>query len=630
MNERLNALEIGVEALTARCDPASLPFATTDELHALEAVFGQERAVRAIDFALGMGAPGYNLYASGPDGIGKSSIIESFLRSRAETLPAPHDWIYVHNFEDPDRPVGIALPAGEGRRFAEEVQRTVEGATGELRQAFDADSYVRRRAEVGGGSDQRRAQILQALQQRAEEMGFALQMTPQGIMSAPLIDGQPATDESFATLPQEQQEAIQKRAREQLEPIVQDSLLEMRGLEREAREALERLDEEVAEFAIQHLFVPLRERFADNAEVVAFLDAVRADIVKERDRLRAQQGAPQLLGMGGPSPEQVRQALLRRYEVNALICNDAGAGAPVITETNPTYWNLLGRIEYVGQFGTAVTDHTMIRPGTLGLASGGYLMLRMRDLLQNPASYDGLKRALHAGELAIESLQQALGLIPTAGLRPEPMPLDAKVVIVGEPQLYSYLYRLDPDFRELFRVKADFEVDFERTSQNIIGLASVIHSQCDRAGMHCFSDAAVARLIEHSSREVEDQRRLSGNIGALLDLVRQADYWAGHDGDGEVSLRHVERALEEREFRSSLVRDRLQELIEDGTIFIDTTGEEVGQINALSVYDLGDITFGRPSRITCVASAGRGTIVNIAASWPPASGRTWRWRCTPA
>ena len=517
MNERLTALEVGVEALTARCDPASLPFDSTDELHALDAVFGQERAVRAIEFALGIQSHGYNLYASGPDGIGKSSIIDALLRSRAEDLPAPQDWVYVHNFEDPDRPVGIALPADEGRRFAEAVRRTVERAAAELRQVFDADSYVRQRAEVGGGSEQRRGDILQALQQRAEEMGFALQMTPQGIMSAPLIDGQPATDEVFAALPQEQQERIQARAREELEPVVQDSLLEMRGLEREAREELERLDERVAEFATQHLFAQLRERYEEQPRVLAFLEAVRADIVKERDRLRLTEQGPQMPAMGGPSPEALQQALMRRYEVNALICNDAGAGAPVITETNPTYVNLLGRIEYVGQFGTAVTDHTMIRPGTLGLASGGYLMLRMRDLLQNAASYDGLKRALHSGELAIESLQQALGLIPTAGLRPEPMPLDVKVVIVGDAQLYSYLYRLDPDFRELFRVKADFEVDFERTPENIVGLASVIHSQCDRAGMHCFSDAAVARLIEHSSRQVEDQRRLSGNIGALLD-----------------------------------------------------------------------------------------------------------------
>ncbi|MCY4455435.1 MAG: AAA family ATPase [Chloroflexi bacterium] len=608
MDERRGALEVAVEDLTARCDPDDLPFASTEELHALEAVFGQERAVRAIEFALGMQAPGYNLYASGPDGIGKASIIETLLRRRAETEPAPPDHVYVHNFEDPDRPVGIELPAGEAAGFASQVRLTVERAIEDVREAFESDAYVRQRADVGGGSEQRRGELIQALQRRAAEMGFALQMTPQGVMSSPLINGQPASDEEFNALPQEQRDESMRRAREELEPTVQDTLLQVRGLEREARDALVRLDEAVAAEAIEERFAPLRGRYPEHDAVTAFLDAVQADIVRERDRLRAPaQGQRPAVA----DADQPRQALLRRYAVNALVTNDANAGAPVIVETNPTYQNLLGRIEYVGQAGMVVTDHTMIRTGSLGQANGGDLMLRMRDPLANGAASDGLKRALHSAELTIESLQQALGLIPTAGLRPEPTPLHVKVVIIGDASMYPYLYRLDPDFRELFRVKADFEVDFERNRENILGLSSVIHGQCDREGMACFSDRAVARLIEHSSRLVEDQRRLSGNMGALLDLVRQADYWAGQDGSGVAHLHHVERALEEGEYRSSLVRDRMQQLIDEGTVFIDTEGEQVGQINALSVYNLGDITFGRPSRITCVVSAGRGTIVNI-------------------
>ena len=608
MDERMSALEVAVEDLTARCDPESLPFDSTEELHTLDAVFGQERAARAIEFALGMKAHGYNLYASGPDGIGKSSIIEAFLRHRAETEPAPPDWVYVHNFEDSDRPVGIELPPGEAPGFAAQARLTVERAIEDVREAFEADSYVRRRADVGGGSDQRRNDLMQALQRRAAEMGFALQMTPQGVMSAPLIDGQPASDEVFAALPEEQRDELMRRAREELEPTVQDTLLQIRGLEREAREALGRLDEEVAAEAIEDGFAPLTRLYSDNDAMAAFLGAVQADIVRERDRLRA---PSQGQGPAGDAAAQYREALLRRYRVNVLITNDANGGAPVIVETNPTYQNLLGRIEYIGQAGMVVTDHTMIRTGSLGRAHGGYLMVRMRDLLTNGVAYDGLKRALHSRELTIESLQQALGLIPTAGLRPEPMPLDVKVVIIGDASMYPYLYRLDPDFRELFRVKADFEVDFERSRENMLGLSSVIHSQCERAGMACFSDHAVARLIEHSSRQVEDQRRLSANIGSLLDLVRQADYWAGLDGSGVAELHHVERAIEESEYRSSLVRDRMQQLIDEGTVFIDTEGEQVGQINALSVYNLGDLTFGRPSRITCVVSAGRGTIVNV-------------------
>ena len=614
MSERRDACEVSAEALTARCDPALLPFASTADLHAMDAVFGQERAVRAIEFALGMEARGYNLYASGPDGIGKSSIVESYLRRYAETRPAPPDWVYVHNFEDPDRPDGLALAAGEGRAFAEAMRGAVEHASAELREAFDADSYIRQRSAVLQEQEQRRASMLEELQQQAGQLGFALQLTPGGVVSAPIIEGQPANDEVMAALPAEQREQILERAREQLEPLVQDSLLAMRGVQRETQERLEAVDEQVARFAIEHLFEPLRERWRDAPEPLRFIEAVCADMQRERDRFREQQGAAQPAAPqppGLPGPAQQREALMRRYEVNVFISNDPGSGAPVISEPNPNYANLLGRIEYVGQFGTAVTDHTMIRPGSLARASGGYLMLRMRDLLQDPAAYEGLKRALSSGELMPESRAQALGVAPPAGLRPAPSPIETKVVIVGDPGLYAYLFRLDPDFRELFRVKADFEVEVERNTHTMLGIASVIHRQCHLAGMRRFRDEAAARVIEHASRRVENQRRLSGNMGELLDIARQADFWAGQDGADEVLRQHVDRALEEREYRSSLVRDRMQQLIDDGAIYIDTEGYKVGQINALSVYNLGDITFGRPSRITCITSAGRGSIVNI-------------------
>ena len=608
MTDLQDQLELTADQVTARCDPALLPFETTDELYPLDAVFGQERAVRAIEFALGMAGAGYNLYASGPDGIGKSTIVESFLRRRAEQLPAPRDWVYVQNFEDPDRPEGIELPSGEAREFATAVQRTVERAGQELHQAFESDSYIRQRQELGQGPEQQRGQILEQLREQAQTMGFALQMTPQGIVSAPIIGEQPATEEVFQALPKEEQEAIQGRGRE-LEQLVQETLLQMRGVERGAIEELQRLDDRVAQFAVEHLFEPLFERWGENPEVRHFLDNVCRDIQSERDRFRA---APQqAMMLPGTSPQQQQEALLRRYEVNALICNDAGAGAPVITERHPSYYNLLGRVEYQGQFGTAVTDHTMIKPGSLALAHGGFLVIRVRDLLQNPASYDGLKRALSSGELSIENLSESLGLVPTTGLRPEPMPLDVKIVLVGDAAIYAALYRLDPDFRELFRVKADFDMDFERTGTNVLGLAALVRAQCERNGMRCFERAAVARLVEHSSRAVEDQRRLSANMAQLVDLVRQSDYWAGQRGASVVVEADVDRALEEREYRSALVRDRMQQLIDEGTIFIDTDGAEVGQINALSVYDLGDISFGRPSRITCVTAPGRGTIVNI-------------------
>ena len=601
-------VEVAAEALVGECDPADLPFETTDELPAIEAIFGQERAVRAIEFALGMESRGYNLYASGPDGIGKSTIVESFLRRRAEQMPAPPDRVYVHNFVDPDRPVGIQLPAGEGHRFAEAVEQTVESAARELRQAFESDSYARQRTEFAQQLERRRSELLERLTGQAREMGFHLQMTPQGISSAPLVNDQPVSDEVFAALPQPQRETIEA-ASKQLERVVQESMLEMRRLEREAQDQLRTLDEQVASFAVEHLFQPLLERYDGDAEILQFLQAARDDIRRERDRFREQQQQqPQPAPMMPMAPQGPN---LRRYEVNVLLANDPQGGAPVIIERHPTYYNLLGRVEYAGQMGTMVTDHTMIKPGSLAIASGGFLVIQLRGLLQNPQAYDGLKRALSTGELAVENLGESFGLMPTTALRPEPVPLDVKVVIVGDAALYGYLFRLDPDFRELFRVKADFETDFPRNHENLLGLSSLIRNQCAESDLNCFSREAVARLVEHSSRMVEDQRRLSANMGAFTDLVRQANFWADQDGAAVVAEKHVERALEEREYRSSLVRDRIQQMIEDGSVFIDTDGVRVGQINALSIYDLGDVTFGRPSRISCVASAGRGTIINV-------------------
>ncbi len=428
------------------------------------------------------------------------------------------------------------------------------------------------------------------------------------VQSAPLIDGKPVEDAQYAALPEERREQIAAVA-QQLEHTVQEAMLRMRSLERDTQAQVQRLDEQVAAFSVQHHFQQLTERWGNDQEVVQFLEGVQGDLGRERDRFRSGEQGPAVPGMPPLAAQQ--QALLRRYEVNVVISRDRQAGAPVIVERHPTYQNLIGRIEYVGSYGTMVTDHTMIKPGSLVLANGGFIVLRLRDLLTNLASYDGLKRALLQRAVAIENLSEMLGIMPTSGLRPEPIPLDVKVAIVGDSALHAALFHYDADFRELFRVKADFDVDFEQTPANVQGLAAVVAAQCAEAGMRAFTAAAVARLIEHSSRRVEDQRRLSGNIGAFADLIRQADFWAGQDGAARVEAKHVERALEELEYRSSLIRDRMQQMIDNGSLLIDTSGEQVGQINALSVYDLGDIEFGRPSRITCVTSAGQGTIVNI-------------------
>ena len=601
-------LRLTAAQATAAFDLDWLPFETTDALPVLDAVFGQERAVRAIEFSLGMDAPGYHLFASGPDGFGKQTIVTSFLRRRAQAAQPSLDWVYVHNFARPDYPQAISLPPGEGPRFARSIEDAVAAAAREIRAAFDSDDYVRRRQTLAEAVDHERNALLEGLQARALEMGFALQFGPAGIASAPLIDGKPITEEQFAALEETERQRIQDQ-RHALEDIVQETLLQVRAVERTGNERANALDEDVAAFAVDHLFQPLGEQYGHDAEVQEYLEAVRADLRRERDRFRSE-GTPAL----PPSLAPLVQAAsnTRRYEVNTVVTNDAQRGAPVITEPHPTYQNLIGRVEYQSQPGGGLaTDHTMIRAGALMKANGGYLVLRLRDLLTNTMALDGLKRALTFGTVAIENLAETYGLMPTVGLRPEPVPLNLKVVLIGEAYLYSLLYRYDPDFRQLFRVKAEFEMDFPRTRENAHGLASVVRSECARGGLLPFTKSAVGRLIEHSSRMVADQRRLSANIAGFLDIVRQADYWARSETAPTVTAGHVGRAIEETVYRSALVRDRVMEAMNDGTIHVETTGARSGQINALSVYDLGDISFGRPSRVTCVVSAGNGAIVMV-------------------
>lgn len=601
-------LRLTAAEATATCPPQWLNFETTDDLPVLDAVFGQERAVRAIEFALGMDAPGYHLFAAGGDGFGKQTIVTAFLKRRAQTAEAPLDWVYVHNFSRPDHPQAIALPPGEGPIFVRAMEDAVASAAREIRAAFDSDDYVRRRQALAESVGRGRDLILEALQRHAEQMGFALQFGQAGIISAPLIEGKPATEEQFAALDEEARQKILSQRRV-LEEQVQEALLRVRAAEREATERATALDEEVAAFAIDHLFEPLSERYGHDAEMQEYLEAVRADLRRERDHFRSEPVTQAALPFGlaaGPNASPVR-----RYEVNAAVTNDPQKGAPVITEVHPTYQNLVGRIEYQSQPGGMVTDHTMIRAGSLLRANGGYLVIRLRDLLVNQIALDGLKRALTSGTVAIENLAEAYGLMPTAGLRPEPIPLSVKVVLIGEGYLYSALYRFDPDFRQLFRVKADFETDFPCNAENAMGLASVVRAEAARAGLLPFTRSAVSRLLQHSSRMVADQRRLSANMAQFLDVVRQADYWARFSGAPSVLAEHVERALEELVYRSALVRDRVLEAMNDGSIHVDTEGERIGQINALSVYDLGDITFGQPSRVTCVVSPGNGVIVMV-------------------
>jgi predicted ATP-dependent protease len=553
-----------------------------------------------------MTAPGYNLYAAGPDGLGKSTIIEGFLRQHAAQMQRPTEWAYVHNFSDPDRPLALSFRPGDARKFASAIEAAVRTAVRELRRGFESDSYARQRQELAQRMQQRGDALFNELQEQGARLGFSTQLTPQGIMTTALVDGQPISDEQFSQLPDERQAQF-REAQQELDQIVREWMLRMRALERESQGLIEQLDGRVAEFVVGQHFEPVLEPWGEDDQVGAFVQAVKADLIAQQDLWRQGHESPSW----GPSPAQQETAALRRYAVNVVVAAENDAGAPVLFESHPTYNNLIGRVEYVSQFGSMLTDHMLIKPGSLLLANGGYLVLRVRDLFANPSAYDGLKRALSRRAVAIQNLTELFGIMPTSGLRPEPIPLNVKVVLVGDSALYSALVRLDPDFHELFRVKADFETDFPRTDENVRGVAAVIRAHASDDQTKRITDRAIGRLIEHSSRVAEDQRRLSADMGAIVDMVRQSAYWAAEASCSEVDEEHVERALEALEYRSGLVRDRMQQMIDDGMLFIDTCGSTVGALNALSLFDVGDLVFGRPARISCVTAAGSGTIVNV-------------------
>lgn len=606
-----NVKPLPPEALYRRCNPQQFNFETTEELEDLTEVIGQPRAVEAVRFGVGIERTGYNIFALGPAGTGKHSLVSQFLERRAATEPVPSDWCYVHNFEQPHRPRALRLPPGVGVQLRDDMKRLIEDLHTALVSAFESDEYRTRQRVIEEEFKEQQERAFEGLQQRAQERGFALLRTPAGLVFAPLRDGEVLPPEEFQKLP----EAERKRLKDEVEALqeeLQNIILQMPRWEREARERVRALDREVTNFAVGSLFDELRKKYADLAEVVDYLNAVQRDVVENvRDFLRPEE-PPSSDTSGPPMPYPlIRPSSLRRYQVNVLVDHSISKGAPVIYEDNPTYQNLIGRVEHLAQMGMLVTDFNLIKPGALHRANGGYLILDARKVLLMPFAWEGLKRALQSRQIRIEPIDQMLSLISTVSLDPEPIPLDVKVALLGDRLLYYLLCELDPDFGELFKVAADFNEEMDRTPENQLLYARLIATQARREKLRPFDRSAVARVIEHSSRLAEDAEKLSARMRSIIDLLREADYWAGEAGHPVVSAADVQRAIDAQIYRANRMQERLREEVLRGTILIDTDGAKVGQVNGLSVMTLGDYSFGHPSRITARVWMGKGEVINI-------------------
>lgn len=593
--------KLGPEKLRKVCPIEVIPCASSMELEPPAEIIGQERAVRALNFGLGIDKKGFNIFVAGLPGTGRTTAVLSFLEKLAAQKPVPPDWCYVYNFKDPYRPKALRLPPGKGQLFRKQVQEFIEAARREIPTAFESEDYSTRREALEVEFNNRRQELFNLLSRKAREQGFILQSSPAGIFIIPTKDGQPLSQEAFESLPEEEKSQILQR-RSAIEAELREVFREVRRMEREFQNRLRELDKFVVDNVINRHLEELMEAYQEYPGVKEYLEEVRNDIHENLELFRQPQERV---------PPEVRERMWRRYEVNVLVDNGELKGAPVVTELNPTYANLIGRIEKEAVFGALITDFTLIKAGALHKANGGYLVIQAEDLLRNPFAWEGLKLALANGKIIVEEVGEKFGFITTRGLQPEPIPLDVKVIIIGTPFIYYLLYNLDEQFKELFKVKADFDTQMDRTDENIRAYCSFICGVVKRENLLPFDASGMAKIVEFGSRLAGDQEKLSTRFAEIADIIREANFWAEKEGASFVRAEHVQKALDERIYRSNLIQKRVQEMIEKGVILIDTEGEKVGQVNGLSVVSLGDFSFGRPTRITASIGVGKEGIVDI-------------------
>jgi lon-related putative ATP-dependent protease len=603
----MNLLQpLAAQALFHACDPDLLDFQTTAELADLDRVVGQDRALEALHFGIGMPHEGYNLYVLGSTGLGRRTLVHRLLQETAAERPIPSDWCYVNDFDAPHRPRALRLPPGRGQELRRDMQQAMEDIITALAAAFQSEAYRIQAQEIHDELKERDEKGFGALREKAARKSVVLMRTPGGYTLAPMRDGEILGAEEFEKLPEKEREAIEAAINE-LKDELKQVIAQIPRLQREGRERHKQLDLSVSGFTLDQQLDELRRKYQDLPEVQRFLDAVRRDLLENADQIR---GLGEEDG-GGPNPAGQAARQLTRYKVNVLVDHAQSHGAPVIYEDNPTYQNLVGRVEHTVQSGTLVTDFTLIKSGALARANGGYLVLDTERLLGHPFAWQALKRALRAHEVRVESLETMLSMASTTTLEPEPIPLDLKVVLVGDRRLYYLLQHYDPEFARLFKVAADFSEDIRRDAEATRLFARLIAMLQRAGGLRPLHRDAVARVIEQAARRIEDGERLSLHMGSLDDLLREADYWAGKDSAAQVEATHVERAVDAGIRRLSRIREQVHESILRGFQRVDVDGERVGQVNGLSVISLGAFSFGRPSRITATARLGEGAVVDI-------------------
>ena len=617
----MEQFRVAWDKTTWKRDLESFAFQCTDELAPLDHFIGQDRAQEAIRFGLEVDKPGYNLFVTGLTGTGKTSAIQTHLQGIVDDLDRQEkrrpisDWTYVYNFDDPDRPNIIRLPRGSGKVYRQQTSLALRTFQVEIPKVLGNETFEHQ-LRTHEESDRKATQeLMSGLEQAGQVVNFAVQLTPNGISIFPMMEGRPMTPEEYQALEAEPKAAIDE-VRSQLMQQTQDTMSKIRELEKASAERLEELERSAVNRLVDQVFFEMHALSQDIPEMQHFLSHLGEYILnninyfKETDRL-----TPMTSGLP-PGPAEGGASLAINpflpFELNVLVDNSAVQKLPIIIEPNPNWGNLFGRIERHAVMGTYVSDHGMLKPGAVHLANGGYLVLNARDVLLAPGAWEGLKRAIRNQEARLEDPAEQTGLFIPQGLRPEPVPLDLKVIVTGDESTYRLLTANDnEDFWDLFKVKAEFDYRVELNEENMMAYCAFISRTCEEENLLAFETGGAARVLEFGARQVSDQTKLSTRFGQIKDLLIEADYWACKDDAGTVQDHHVQQAINQKIYRLNLVEERIQEMISDGSLLLDVTGEKVGQINGLAVYDLGDFSFGRPSRITAETFAGREGFINI-------------------
>lgn len=593
--------------LKHRIDPKAFEFETTEHLPALTGIVGQARGKAVMEFGLTINQQGYHIYVSGISGTGKLSFTQSIVREHAQQEVLLFDWCYVHNFEDPYKPTVLQLPVGKGRTFQKDMDQFVQQLEKDLIIAFNDEQYQKAKASIVRIWKEKQLVIQEAISELAMSYQFMLRQTNNGLMTIPLVDGEPLSEEKYHALSKEELKEIDQRSTALQEKITEKTNA-LQQLEADMQEEKIELDEQVVSTAVKGHLHQLRQTYQACADVMMYLQAVERDMVDSADQFLLGEAEETL---GDLLQGRQQEDIYHKYQVNLFIDNGQTTGAPVIIADNCTYYNLVGKVEYENRMGVMTTDYTKIKPGFLHEANGGYIVIQAKDIFTKNFAWEGLKRALLNQELRIENLGEHAGLVATTSIKPGAIPLHVKVIVIGNMAVYQSLYHYDEDFSKLFKIRADFDVEMDFSQDHLMKLAQFIHTHCEKHQLPHFDRTAVARVVEYSMRLTGHQHKMSTLFNRLVELIYEAATWATLDKEEVVDGTHVERAITEKAYRAGLFKEKIQESIIEGTVLIDTVGAVIGQVNGLAVYQLGESQFGKPSRITATTFIGKTGILNI-------------------